>query len=176
MDTYFFTKIKPQYYDSIKQYRNEMLSVNSDFAGCSNLEKYEDVEKWKLNCDLFESNDTVPPGYSIGFEYMYVKDDEVIGMVNMRPEALDHPYLKQYGGHIGYSIRPSKRLQGIGTRMLKEFLVLCKNTYNLNKVLITCFKDNIGSRKIIIRNGGIFENEVLYPPTDSLLERYWVSL
>jgi len=30
----------------------------------------------------------------------------------------------------------------------------------MNKVLITCDSDNIGSKKIIERNGGIFESEI----------------
>jgi len=176
MAEYYFSRIEKQYYDSIMQYRNEMLESNSTFDGCSSLDKYEDIEKWHLNCNLFESVYTLPPGYSLGFEYLYLCDDEVVGMINMRPDALNHPYLKQFGGHIGYSIKPSKRQTGIGTKMLKEFLPICKDIYKLDKILITCLEENIGSKKIIINNGGIFESSVLYNPTDKKLERYWIKL
>ena len=81
-----------------------------------------------------------------------------------------------YGGHIGYSVRPSKRKQGIGTKMLKDFLPICVNDYHLKKVLITCHKDNEGSRRIILNNGGKYEKDIYYPADNTYLERYWISL
>ena len=45
-----------------------------------------------------------------------------------------------------------------------------------DKVLITCMKDNIASKKVIINNGGVYENEIVYPPNDKVLERYWIKL
>lgn len=44
----------------------------------------------------------------------------------------------------------------------------------IDKVLMICDKDNIGSAKSIINNGGILENEVL--EDDNVLQRYWISL
>ena len=38
-----------------------------------------------------------------------------------------------------------------------------------------CRKDNIGSAKSIINNGGILENEVL-DEDDVLTQRYWIDL
>ena len=62
---YRFDKVKPEYFDSIKAYRDEFIACDSEFDGCSQLEKYDDIEKWYLNNRLFESKDSVPPGYSI---------------------------------------------------------------------------------------------------------------
>lgn len=176
MSHFYFSKIKPQYYDSISSYRKELLDCGSHFDGCSQLENYDDIEKWHLNCNLFENVDTVPPGYSLGFQYLYLCDDEVIGMVNLRPFAESHPYLSLYGGHIGYNIRPSRRKQGIGSMMLRDFLLICLNDYHLDKVLITCYKDNEGSRRIILNNGGKYEKDIYYPADNTYLERYWISL
>ena len=169
-------KVEQKYYDSIREYRKEMLEANSSFDGCFLLNQYEDIEKWHLNNQLFESVDTCPPGYSIGFIYLYVQDNEVVGMVNIRPDALNNPMLKQYGGHIGYSVKPSYRKNGIGKRMLKDVLVLCKEEYKLDKVLITCLEDNLGSKKIIVDNGGILENTIVYPPEHKNMHRFWISL
>lgn len=44
----------------------------------------------------------------------------------------------------------------------------------LDKVLITCNKENIGSAKTIIKNGGKLENEVIEGNT--LIQRYWIEL
>ena len=173
---YRLSTVKPCMYKSIKEYRDQFLKCGDHMDGCNSLERYEDIEKWDLNCRLFEDKKTLPPGYSLGFEYVYVDEDEVAGMVNIRPEALSHPYLKKFGGHIGYSVRPDRRRKGIGTSMLKDCLILCKKKFALKRVLITCLKENEGSRKVIINNGGVFENEVLYPPEEKYLERYWISL
>lgn len=176
VERYRFDAVRPEYYGMISEYREEMLKEESNFDGCSSLERYEDIEKWHLNCLLFEKEDTVPPGYSVGFEYLYLNDKEIAGMLNLRPKALSHIYLKQYGGHIGYSVRPSLRRQGIGTKMLRDFLPICKRDYHLDKVLITCLKENEASRRVIMNNGGVYENDIFYPPADEILERYWISL
>ena len=173
---YRLSIVKPYMYQSIKEYRDQFLKCGDHMDGCSNLDRYEDIEKWDLNCKLFEDKSTLPPGYSLGFEYVYIDEDDVVGMVNIRPEALSHPYLKQFGGHIGYSVRPDKRRIGVGTAMLKDCLDICRDRFALDRVLITCLKENEGSRKVIMNNGGVFEKEVLYPPEEKYLERYWISL
>lgn len=172
---YYFTLVEPKHYDSIYEYRNDLLTANSKFDGCSDLNKYEDIDKWDFNNKLFEQEATLPPGYSIGFQYLYMDGDEVIGMLNFRPKAETHPYLAEYGGHIGYNIKPNRRGKGIGTQMLKDFLPIAKS-YGLNKVMISCMSYNDASRKIITNNGGVFEAKVIYPPEEEMLERYWITL
>jgi len=82
-------------------------------------------------------------------------------------------YLLNFGGHIGYSVRKSERLKGYATEMLALGLIECKEL-NINKVLITCDKDNVASAKTIIANGGKLENEIL--EGNRTTQRYWISL
>ena len=44
----------------------------------------------------------------------------------------------------------------------------------INRVLMYCDKDNIGSAKFIIYNGGILENEV--EEDGQIEQRYWIQL
>ena len=60
--------------------------------------------------------------------------------------------------------------------MLKDVLTLCKDVFELDKVLITCLEDNLGSKKIIEDNGGILENTIVYPPENKNMHRFWISL
>jgi predicted acetyltransferase len=46
----------------------------------------------------------------------------------------------------------------------------------LKKVLLTCGKDNIGSVRVILANGGKLESEEFYPPRNEVLQRYWIDL
>ena len=45
----------------------------------------------------------------------------------------------------------------------------------IDKVLMTCDKDNIGSAKSIIKNGGIFENEFINSDGE-IEQRYWINI
>ena len=85
-----------------------------------------------------------------------IDGDDYIGQVSIRPE-LGTPYLITYGGHIGYSIRPSRRRRRYGTKILELALEECPSI-GLEQVLVTCDSDNIASRRIIEHNGGRFES------------------
>ena len=77
------------------------------------------------------------------------------------------------GGHIGDGVRPSERRRGIATKMINPALKECK-IIGIDKVLMVCDKDNIGSAKSIQKNGGILENEVT---VDGVVEqRYWIAI
>ena len=114
-----------------------------------------------------------------------VHDGEYIGQTSIRPD-LCTPYLLTYGGHIGYSIRPSRRRCGYGKAILALTLVVSREL-GLRRVLITCDSDNIGSRKIIEHNGGQFERAMTMPSQAFRAEgrkparrveklRYWIDL
>ena len=99
------------------------------------------------------------------------KRNLMVGAVNIRHDLND--YLLKYGGHIGDGIRPSERRKGYATEMIRLALEECRKL-GLTRVLMTCDKNNIGSAKSIIRNGGILENEVL--EEGSIKQRYWIAL
>ena len=62
--------------------------------------------------------------------------------------------LLKNGGHIGDGVRPSERRKGYATEMIRLALEECKKI-GIDRVLMVCYKDNIGSRKSIINNGGV---------------------
>ena len=58
--------------------------------------------------------------------------------------------------------------------MISLALEECKKL-GIDRVLMCCRKDNIGSAKSIINNGGILENEV-FDEDGILTQRYWITL
>ena len=58
--------------------------------------------------------------------------------------------------------------------MIKQALKICREELNLDKVLMCCEKENIASRKSIINNGGILENEVI-SKKGKVVQRYWIK-
>jgi predicted acetyltransferase len=95
----------------------------------------------------------------------------VIGAVNIRHSLNDQ--LMHVGGHIGYGIRPSMRLRGYATELLKQSLGKAKEM-NITRALLTCDKANVGSAKTIINNGGILDSEDIIDGTQ--IQRYWINI
>jgi predicted acetyltransferase len=115
---------------------------------------------------------TVPQGFVKHSTYWLVNDhSRIIGTVNIRHELTEG--LKVIGGHIGYGIRPSERRKGYGNKILKLAL-LEVGQLDISKVLITCDKDNAGSKRVIENNGGQLWNEDVVEGIEIL--RYWIDI
>ncbi|MAF91085.1 MAG: GNAT family N-acetyltransferase [Bdellovibrionota bacterium] len=100
---------------------------------------------------------------------------KMIGRVSIRHELND--FLQEIGGHIGYVVDPNYRNQGVATKLLKAALDYSKKNLGLKKVLLTCDEDNLASEKVIVNNGGIFENlreACAISPTRK--KRFWINL
>lgn len=117
--------------------------------------------------------ETVRTGFVQASTYLAVRicDQRVIGMIEIR--HLLNDYLLKFGGHIGYSVRKTERRKGYAKEMLSLALEKCRHI-NIEKVLVTCDKENIASAKTIIGNGGVLENE--YLNGQEITQRYWITL
>lgn len=105
--------------------------------------------------------------------YAYDVDrDIMVGAVSIRHYLNDSLLFE--GGHIGDGVRPTERRKGYATKIISLALDECRKL-NIDKVLITCNSDNIGSKKSIINNGGVYENEVI-DDDGYIVERYWITL
>ena len=89
--------------------------------------------------------------------YILYSDDYPVGEVMIRPVLNFFWY--NNGGNIGYKIRPSKRGLGLGNEILGLALEECKKL-GLSTVRICCYKNNLISQKVILKNGGKFINEM----------------
>jgi len=95
-----------------------------------------------------------------------------VGMTNLRHHLND--YLLAYGGHIGYSVRPSERKNGYASQMLRLTLEKAKER-GISKVRICCDHYNIASAKTIQSNGGVLEDEMFDSSDGMLTQRYWIE-
>lgn len=107
--------------------------------------------------------------------YWLVDGDEFIGEIGIRHRLNDCLLIR--GGHIGYGVRYSKWGQGLGTKMLSMALKKAKEM-GLERVLVTCNKDNIASARVIEKNGGQLENVVDVEVDGKIVptKRYWIDL
>jgi len=101
--------------------------------------------------------------------FWLINDNEVCGVVRIR-----HAHV-ELAGHIGYDISPSYRKQGYGYAILRLALPLAKSL-GLNKVALFCTTDNIASKKVIERNGGVLLETVYNEPKDEYLHAYEITI
>jgi GNAT superfamily N-acetyltransferase len=99
-----------------------------------------------------------PPvdGYVPQTVLWWADGDEYLGRVNVR-HRLNESLLWR-GGNIGYEIRPAARRQGHATAMLAAALPVAASL-GIREARIDCDVDNVGSRRVIEKNGGVFERE-----------------
>jgi predicted acetyltransferase len=91
--------------------------------------------------------------------------------VSIRHELNDH--LAVVGGHIGYAVRPRYRRRGYATAMLRRSLEVARSV-GVERALVTCDDENMGSIATIERCGGVLENTVTDPGTGRRTRRYRV--
>lgn len=100
-------------------------------------------------------------------DYFWIVDgEEFVGYLALR-HALT-PWLLEEGGHIGFSVRPSRRREGHARRALAQALPRAAGL-GLDRVLLTCDEDNEGSRRTIEANAGVYED------SRNGKRRYWLT-
>ena len=159
-------EMKDEYLSYISEWGEEKIVPFS-----STLQDME-YEEWLRKTSEAECRETCPKELVPAYTYFLVDDDDrILGAINIRFEL--NEYLYNFGGHIGYGIRPSERRKGYGKEMLKLALPIAKEI-GLEKVLITCDKLNTASAKTIMSQGGVLENEV--EEEGEIVQRYWIKL
>ena len=175
MQDYILIRPTAAYAEQIAQYRQEFLDTGSSMDGTGPLRRTEDPMEYVALCEALENPQTVPPHLVPATQFLFVRksDDKLVGMLQVRHCFND--YLKQFGGHIGYSVRPSERRRGVAKEMLRAALPFCREI-GIEKLLIACIEGNTGSEKTILANGGVYESTVLEPNENVLLKRFWITL
>lgn len=84
--------------------------------------------------------------------FWYVSGEHYLGTLVIRHQLT--PELLEVGGHVGYHVVAPWRRHGHATRMLAAGLLECRRL-GIDRVLLTCATDNLASRTVILRNGGV---------------------
>jgi predicted acetyltransferase len=127
---------------------------------------FERTEKMAEGVDL-------PPGKVRSATFWLERDGRILGQSHLRYEL--NPDLLLEGGNIGYNIRPTERLKGYGTMILRLTLLEAEKI-GLTRAMITCDSDNIGSRRIIEKNGGVYEGQAVSKISGKMVNRYWIEI
>lgn len=149
--------VKPseEHFNQLKELKTDFINNNEPrIQGSGSVDKYDDLNEWLKSINDIEhgkNEKLVPSTY-----YLVLSDEEVVGTICIRHYLTKD--LEEFGGHIGYSIKPSARRKGFATEALRLILELYKDKYD--EILIMCEDDNIASNRTILANGGILINQI----------------
>jgi predicted acetyltransferase len=135
--------------------------------GWSHAEIVERFAKQSRGEDLREGR--VP-----GTTFFLVHDGRILGVANLRHRLAEH--LRRFGGHVGFSVRPSERGKGYATRLLEAAKAYVRANLEVDRLLVTCDLENVASARVIEKCGGVLEDETFYEPMERVVRRYWIAL
>ena len=160
-------------------YISEFLKYESDINGTGLLDKYlkeESYENWLIYLSKVQNKDYA---YSINFVpnrtffLIREKDNKIVGMINIRLELNEK--LKNSGGHIGYSIRPTERRKGYNKINLYLGMQEAQKL-GLDRVMLDCDVNNLGSDRTLKALGGVLERTEVDPADGILTNVYWFDV
>ena len=166
--------VKPQ-----MEFEDEYLSFYQEWK-----QSGEDMVPWVISKDPSdfqgmlnslsdnEQGKGLPEGWVPDSTFWLVnQDNKVLGAANIRHRLTEH--LNHAGGHIGYGIRPTERQKGYATILLELALNEARKL-GIYDVLVVCDAVNVASEKIIIKNGGIPDEDFI-EDDGNVIKRYWIN-
>lgn len=149
-----------EYLKEFTEYGSAMNGIGGA-SSCTNYEEMLEKQTEMKELPFISYEQEKSPGTT----YLIVResDNRIVGSINIRWH-LTRELDENFGGNIGYGIRPSERKKGYATESLRLALNLCREN-GMKAVRIGCYTNNTGSRKTILNNGGklIAHKDVLIP-------------
>lgn len=159
------------------EHSEDVLSFYREFdennERCIGFDDRKDYEKWQTNKIDRLCGTNLPEGYVPEIFVLCYDDTEMVGVFSLKLKMTE--YLTNYGGHIGYAVKPSARNRGYATEILKNGLILSK-LHGFKKVLAVCDDDNTASEKVIIKNGGKYINTLFDEAENTAVKRYIIEV
>ena len=149
---------------AVLDYREEHFALGeNELHGACMLESIASYSDWLGRVRGNRREETVsPPDWSPA-DMMLVRrasDRRLVGVVDVRHRL--NEFLRDFGGSIGYGVRPSERGRGYATEILRLALGHARRL-GLREVLISCKQSNAASRRVIEKNGGVLLRDFIFP-------------
>ncbi len=179
METFYLETPSLERKNEIIDYINEFLEYKSDINGTGSLDKILDgytFEQALESCLNMQYEEYAKKfGRCPGKTFLLIRknDNKIIGTINVRWNLTEK--VKQFGGNIGYGIRPTERRKGYNKMNLYLGLIEAKKI-GLDKVMLDCDVENLGSSKTMEALGGKLERTEIDPYDGILTSVYWINV
>ena len=179
MESFYFEKPSIKRKKEIIEFLDEFVKYESDINGSGSLDKIYDGYTFEEALDmclrLEDEEYAKSVGKCPGKTFLLVREDDnkIVGTINLRWNLTDT--MLKFGGHIGYGIRPTERRKGYNKINLYMVLKEAKKI-GLDRVMLDCNVNNIGSDNTIKSLGGVLERTEVDPSDNKLTNVYWIDV
>jgi len=152
----------------------ELGAGDSFFRGTTFGRGECDLPTFLQQCRDEEEEKNLPADKVPQSTFWVVNDrNQMIGMVRVRHRLNER--LLQYGGNIGYYIRPAERGKGYGKVVLQLALERLRQL-EMTRALLTVHPFNTASARVVLANGGVPDGQGKDPVSGEIVNRYWIEL
>jgi predicted acetyltransferase len=175
MDRIKLVSPSEEHKDAAESYKKEFFDCGEAVINGSALLDQMEYDEWLVNTKRNSNPQTARADWVPASTFFAIResDSRIIGMIDIR-HNLNNEFLAQYGGHIGYSVRPGERRKGYAAKMLQQALDYAR-CLGLSNVMLGCYSDNLASKKTIETcNSRLTE---VKPYLDGrMMNVYWIDL
>lgn len=172
MEKFYLEEVTLYRKEDIVNYINEFLDYDSPINGIGDFKKlkdsinFEQIFYHQINLQNKEYAQKYNSHQSKVMLLIRENDNKLVGTINIRWNLTEA--LKNKGGNIGYSIRPTERRKGYNKINLylglKELQKL-----NVKEAFLDCYIDNIASKKTI-------ESFEIKPVQANTMNKYYINI
>ena len=179
METFYLETPSLERKNEIIDYINEFVEHKSDINGPGSLDKILDgytFEQALESCLNMQYEEYAKKfGRCQGKTFLLIRknDNKIIGTINVRWNLTEE--MKQFGGNIGYGIRPTERRKGYNKINLYLGIIEARKL-GLEKVMLDCDVNNLGSDRTLKALGGKLERTEVDPSDGVLTNVYWFDV
>lgn len=175
MEKFYLERPSMERKDEIIEYLDEFKKYGSNINGSGSLDKIYDGYTFEEALDRCLKMENKEYAQSVGrcpgktFLLIREEDNRIVGSTNVRWDLTES--MKRFGGNIGYGIRPTERRKGYAKLQLYMALLEAQKL-GLDKVMLDCDVDNIGSDRTLKALGGVFKKAEVDPSDGILMNAY----
>ncbi len=179
MEKFYFESPSLERKNEIIEYLDEFVEYGSNINGSGSLDKiydgytFEEALERCLNMENEEYSKRYGRCPAKTFLLIRESDNKIVGTINIRWNLNEK--MLQFGGHIGYGIRPTERRKGYNK--INLYLgILEARKLGLEKVMLDCDVNNLGSDRTLKALGGKLERTEVDPSDGVLTNVYWFDV
>lgn len=179
MENFYLEKPSMDRKNEIIEYLDEFVQYDSNINGSGSLDKiyygytFEEALDRCLKMEDEEYAKSVNRCPCKTFLLIRKDDNKIVGSINIRWNL--NEAMLNFGGHIGYGVRPTERRKGYNKINLYLGMIEAKKV-GLDSVMLDCDVNNLGSDRTLKALGGTLERSGANPSNGVLTNVYWFDV
>ena len=160
----------------IAAYRQEMLDADSSFDGCFSMKRMPNIKEYVDHCiEWANPRREADERGAWGNVLLAIRksDMKMVGCMQVHNVLTER--MKNYTGHVGYSVRPSERRKGYAKKMLAKAVDFL-SSFGFEEIVVSCLPENEASKKTILSNGGEYIETVFLDEDKVYLEKFKIKI